>query len=217
MRKLALVTMTLVLLVWTQAALAEPTLVKGKTMIAVQICEGTGDFVTPDFDNNGFISAYDHSELGVQVQLWHMMGDDWALALSGGLGFFRETNEPGDRAAGGSQDFKYSQSSFQVRAGTDRVVHLNDKVDFFVGPGIQIWSGKGKWEGQGFPTTLEATRTTRIALAGRIGAHVAFSEHLGLVGELGHYFGHASANDNNARASWWPSGQQGEVGVAFQF
>jgi hypothetical protein len=217
MRKLALVTMTLALLFWTQAAVAEPTLVKGKTLVAVQLTEGTGDFVTADFDNNGFITAYDHSELGVQAQFWHMLSDDWALTAAGGIGFFKETDTPGDRAAGGSVDFKYTQSSFQVRAGLDRVVHLGDKVNFFAGPGLQIWSGKGKWAGQGFPTAIEGVRTTRLALAGRMGVHVELSERVGLIGELGHYFSYASANDNNAEVKWWPSGHTGEVGVAFQF
>ena len=40
---------------------------KGSTLCAVQITEGVADLVGPV--DGGYVSAYDHSEMGAQVQI----------------------------------------------------------------------------------------------------------------------------------------------------
>ena len=189
-------------------------LAKGSNILSFQLTTGTADLTGPEVFSPGFISAYDHSEWGGQIHFQRLLSDDWALALSGGIGTFSETNVPGDNAAPGEEDFKYTQSSVQFRIGADRFVHLSPTFHLFVGPGIQYWSGDAKQE-QG-TASLETATTTRWAFNGRLGAHVFLGDSFGLEGHLGHYFGFASAKDAGAEASWNPSGIESAVGISFK-
>lgn len=188
---------------------------KGSTVLSFQLAHGDGDFVTPEF-GTGFITAYDHTEWGGQAQVQHLVSDNWALAVALGLGTFKETNEPGSNAIPGSTDFEYSQSSWNVRFGMDRVAHLTPSFHLYAGPGIQIWSGNATFD-DGTSPEVESENTSRIALSGRIGAIVALSDSFGLNGHIGGYIGRASADDAGAEASWMPSGNHGALGIAFHF
>jgi len=192
---------------------------KGSSLFAVQLSEGVADLVDPAGAGT-YITAYDHSELGVQAQYWYFLKDEYALNLSGGIGWFSEINQPGDDAAPGATDFKYSQTSWQVRVGGDRVAKINDRFHVFAGPGIQLWSGKAKFDGGSNPDytpALETKNIMRWALEGRIGVHIAWSERVGLFGQLGHYIGYASVTDKGSKATWWPSGHDGAIGFALAF
>ncbi len=191
---------------------------KGSSILAIQVYEGDADFVNPEAFDPGYISAYGHSEIGVQVQYWRLLTNAYGLNFTGGIGFFNETNEPGGNAAPTAGDSKYSQSSWQFRVGGDRVVHINDRFHLFVGPGIQVWSGRAKFEDETPPAAeIESENVTRVAISGRIAAHVKMGDSFGLMGQWGHYVGRASAEDAGAKANWWPSGHQGAGGIAFNF
>jgi hypothetical protein len=190
-------------------------LTKGSTVLSFQLAHGDGDFVTPEA-GTGFITAYDHSEWGGQAQVQHLISENWALAVSFGLGTFKETNEPGSAAPPATTDFEYSQSSWNVRLGFDRVAHITPEFHLYAGPGIQVWSGKAKFD-DGTNPEIESESTSRLALSGRLGAFVSLSESIGLNGHLGGYIGRASADDAGAEASWTPSGHHGALGIGFQF
>jgi hypothetical protein len=192
---------------------------KGTNILAIQVTHGTADLVAPDFSGDGYITAIAHSEIGIQAQFQHLMSEDWALALSGGIGFFKETDEPGVLASPGDVDFEYSQDSFQARIGVDRFVHISETFHLFTGPGLQVWRGDSDFKGG--PSNAfddESEKVTRISLSGRLGAHIKLGEHFGLIGQFGHVIGHASAKDSdNAKATWWPSSTDGAGGFAFHF
>jgi hypothetical protein len=188
-------------------------LAKGSSILSFQLTTGTADLASPE-DGFGNITAYDHSEWGGQIQFQRLLSDDWALALSGGIGTFSETDVPGDNAAPGDEDFKYTQSSVQFRLGADRFVHISPTFHLFVGPGLQYWSGDSKRElGD---ESIETGTTTRWAFNGRMGAHVGLGDSFGLEGHIGHYFGFANAEDQGAEVSWTPSGFESAVGIAFK-
>jgi hypothetical protein len=84
-----------------------------------------------------------------------------------------------------------------------------------VGPGVSYWKGHAKWE-QG-TNSVESQDATRWAFNGRMGAHIALGNSVGLEGHIGHYFGTASAKDTGAEAKWSPSGTESAVGLAFKF
>lgn len=203
-----------VLLVTTPARAAEG-LAKGSSILSFQLTTGVADLATPEVFTPGYITAYDHSEWGGQVAFQHLLSDDWALALSGGIGTFKETDKPGTNATPGSLDFIYKQSSWQFRVGADRFVHISPTFHLFVGPGIQYWSGKAKVDDG--TTVVESVRAKRIALNGRMGAHVSLSDAIGLEGHIGHYLGFAKATDTGAKVNWTPSGVESAVGFAFKF
>lgn len=189
-------------------------LTKGSTVLSFMLTHGDADFVTPEA-GTGYITAYDHTEWGGGIQLQHFVSENWALAVSAGIGTTSETDKPGDNASPGDLDFKYSQSSFNGRVGFDRFVHLSPEFHLFAGPGLQYWSGKGKFDDG--TSEIESEATNRIALSGRMGAHVAIGESFGLTGYLGGYLGRASGEDAGAEASWTPSGHDGAMGVSFSF
>lgn len=190
-------------------------LTKGSTVLSFQLAHGDADLATPEVFDPGYITAYDHTEWGGQIQLQHLLSENWALAVSAGIGTTKETDEPGTNALPGAQDFVYKQSSFNGRFGFDRFVHLSPEFHLFAGPGIQYWSGKGKFDDG--TTEIESESTNRIALSGRIGANIALGESVSLVGHIGGYMGRASAEDAGAKATWQPSGNEGAIGVGFSF
>ena len=83
---------------------------KGGSMFAIELTNGTADFADklngahggPPNYTASYISAYDHSELGIQGKYWRMMAEDYAFTLSVGWGFFSETDKPGQGATAGS-------------------------------------------------------------------------------------------------------------------
>src|SRR5438034_6078158 len=65
---------------------------KGGSMFAIELTHGTADFAdktqgatTPSYTAT-YISAWEHTELGIQGQYWRMMSEDYAVTLSAGFG-----------------------------------------------------------------------------------------------------------------------------------
>jgi hypothetical protein len=212
-KKIALVTLVL-MSAFAASALA---VTKGTGIYAIQLGSGTADLYDPSSaGTSGYISAYDHSELNVQGQYWRMLSDDYAFALSGGVGFFTEENEPGTAASPGDPTSKYTQSSFHIRAGGDRVANVGPRAILYFGPGFEYWSGKAKFEGFGGPTR-ETENVTRISLAGRMGGMMLIGPTWGMTGDIGHKIGIASAEDQGAKVTTWASSFEGHGGIFFMF
>lgn len=208
---------TLALLLPASSALAVG---KGTSMFALGFSNGTADLYSPD--GGGYISAYDHSETGVQGEYWLMMTEDYAFTLSGGVGFFSEKHEPGTGSSPGDPDRKYTQSSFNVRIGGDRVAKVGERAMVYFGPGVEFWSGKAKFENFGIVSppaadTYETESVTRISVSTRIGGHMLLGEKWGLTCHLDRKFGYASAEENGAKATWWPSSMGASGGLLFLF
>lgn len=180
-------------------------------LIGIQVTNGTGDFVGPQ--SGGYLSAYDHSEIGVGIQYWRLMTRDYAFAFSAGIGTFAEKDEPGTNAAVGATDFEYTQSSWTVRIGGDRAVKVGDRAILYFGPGLEMWSGNSKFEGEGFDPAVETATVTRYGLSGRVGGVMLLGEKVGFNCQIGRYIGIASAKEDGAKATWWASGFQASGGL----
>ena len=168
------------------------------------------------FVQSGYASAYAHSEWGGKLEYWNMMGPEYAFNVSGGIGTFSEEDKPGT-AAGGAPTFKYTQNSWNIRVGGDRVLGVGEKSYIFFGPGIEWWSGKAKFEGLPIPTgTYETKNVTRFSLGARIGGHMMVSPTWGVTAQVGTKIGHASYEEGGAKTTWWPSSMDGSVGLVFK-
>jgi len=203
---------------------------KGGSMFAIELTHGTADFAdktqgattgAPNY-TAAYISAYDHTELGVQGQYWRMMADDYALTLSAGWGFFNETDQPGQGAPAGAPDRKFSISSFNVRLGGDRVAMIGERTMMYGGPGIEFWSGSAKFEPDFVvknTTTGEYKNesTVRFGISARLGATMMMTEKLGLTAHVGGRYGHASVEEDGAKANWWPSSIESSAGLLWTF
>ena len=189
----------------------------GGSLVAIQLTHGVANFA--DDAGGGYITTRDHSDIGAQVQIWRFYSPDYALTVSGGIGFFTETEKPGTGAPPGSTDFKYTQKSWQARLGADRVIKLSDKLHLFVGPGIQYWSGHAKTEGGAAPIApaAETPTTNRLAVEGRVGFHLMLKEKVALFTQIGQYLGYATSKKDGAETTWWPSGHDGAAGLAFSY
>lgn len=197
---------------------------KGGSMFAIELTNGTADFAdstnarTGSPATTGYMSSYNHSEMGVQGQYWHMMTDDYAVTVSGGVGFFSETDAQGSKGLpAGGPDLKASSSSFNVRVGGDRVAKVGNRAIMYGGPGIEYWSGKSKYENFNFvgPRAYEGESTTRISLSARIGAIMVLNESFGLSTHVGGRFGRASAEEQGAKATWWASSMEAGAGIVY--
>jgi hypothetical protein len=203
---------------------------KGGSMFSLELTNGTADFADktqggttgPPNYTATYISAYDHPELGVQGQYWRMMSDDYAVTLSAGWGFFHETDKPGQGAASGSPDRKFSINSFNVRLGGDRIAKVGERAMLYGGPGIEIWSGSAKFEPP-FPFSNATTgsytnqSTVRWGLSARLGGTMMIGKGYGLTAHVGGRYGYASVEENGAKATWWPSSMESSAGVIWMF
>lgn len=204
----------LLLLAFASSALAVG---KGANMLALQVTHGTADLYDPSGVSSGYISAFDHSEIGVSAEYWTLMTDDYAFTLAAGIGTFSETDKPGTGAPAAAPDEKYSQSSYSVRVGGDRVVNVGERGVLFFGPGIEYWSGKAKFDDIIAAGSIETESVTRISLSARMGGHMMVSEGWGLTTQIGTRIGYASAEDKGAKATWWPSSTYATAGLVFMF
>ena len=189
----------------------------GSSMFAIQVTNGIADLAGPEA-GSGYIGVYDHSEWGVQAQYWKMMGADYAFNISGGASWFSEVDEPGDNAVPGDSDIEYTQKSWNVRLGGDRVVKVGERAAIYFGPGIEYWSGSAEFVNvfPGLPN-VETPTTTRISLYGRLGGVMTIGKSWGLTGHVGHRVGYATAEEAGAKATWWPSSFDGAGGLVFMF
>jgi len=201
------------LIAGTASALPAAAPAVGSNLLGVQLTDGMADLY--GYSGSNLISAYDHSELGVGLQLWHFMTSDYAMAFSAGYGFFSETDQPGNNAPAGMPDFKYTQSSYSVRVGGDRVLNLGSATRIYLGPGVEYWSGKAKFDTGVASTTFETQDVTRLSLSSRLGAMMKLNENLSFSCQVGHKLGHATASDKGRKATWWPSSFDGACGLVF--
>lgn len=196
---------------------------KGANLFAIELGNGTADLYfasTQGTVGDNYISAFDHSEITAGVQAWHMMTDDYGLTVSVGLGFFNETDEPASDAPAGTENFQYSQSSWNVRLGLDRFFSLGEHAVLYGGPGIQYWSGKSKFDYSStaaFATDFESENVGRTSLNGRLGMIININDSVGFGGHVGHNVGMASVEDGGRKATWWPSSLEGAGGLVFNF
>ena len=206
---------TLSLLLTTTGAHA---LVKGTSMIAIEIGQGTADVVDPE-QNQSLWQPAPVPEISAQVEFWHAFADDYAFNISGGAGYFSMNAEPMNKTA--NSTIKLTTTSFHARVGGDRVGQVGDRLTLFLGPGIEFWSGKAKEKYEDGPPASRSEETgpttTRFGLSGRIGGFMKLSESVSLTGRIGHTWGYASVDKDGAKTTWLPSSFDGAGGVVFAF
>jgi hypothetical protein len=154
--------------------------------------------------------------VGVNAEYWYMFTDDYALAIQGNFGFYTETWEPG---TAGAVEPKYTSTSYKVRLGGDRVGKIGDRFTWFMGPGLEFWSGKGKFENFDVAPNddLETESTMRFGVSGRFGGIMQLTDAVGIQGQIGHTFGLATVKDGDAKTTWWPNSYFATWGLAFTF
>ena len=191
--------------------------------LALQLTSGSADLASlspfPGNPGNPPLSApaYDHPEYGIKAEFWSEMGPEYAFNISGGVGLFGEEDKAASGAPAGTGTFKYTQSSYNIRVGGDRLLSVGDKSYIFFGPGIEYWSGKAKFEDTTSPGfSYETKNTTRISIGARIGGNMMVGPTWGITGQVGTKIGHASYKEDGAETSWWPSSMEGNVGLVFK-
>ncbi len=209
------VTAFAVMLAMVFAATSARAITPGTSLIAIHVGGGDVDWVQPAGTAGYITSQVKLPSLRFGAEYWHVMANDKAVTLSGGLGYFSETDKPGSGATAGSPDFKSTVSSFHVRLGADDMYKVTDKVTLYMGPGIQYGSSKFKFVAG--TTTDEAPTVTTWALDGRFGGMCKVNKSVAMGGCLGHSFGISSASKDGAKANWTSTGFYGEGSLVFSF
>ena len=153
------------------AAAPALALEKGTGIYGLELGAGTADLYFP---SGPYVSAFSHSELTAGFQYWRMVTDDYATTFSAGVGWFSEV----DQASDASPDVEYTQSSWHLRFGGDRVESLSDRTVLYVGPGFEYWSGG--YETKGTVPDFESEKVSRVSLTGRVGAIMMLSRSVGI-------------------------------------
>ncbi len=188
---------------------------KGQSTFSIQIGTGAADLIGRSAPGEYITASPQVPELEPRLEFTKMIKDDYAFNFGVGLGFYSETDKPGDANTPGSPDRKTTVSSFFVRVGGDRVVNVGDRTTLYFGPGVEYWSGKYKFEVGSL--TDESESTMRISLAGRIGGTMMLNESFGFTCNASHRIGIASAEWDGAKANWTPSSTGASGGLLFVF
>lgn len=183
----------------------------GTTLFSLEATQGDADLVSTD---GPYLSAYQHGELGGQIQIWHLVSPSTALTLTGGAGATRERN-----SAEGQPDRYYQQRSVSGRIGADRMVELGRDALLYFGPGIEYWRGYARFNGYYPPagSSVQEPTVSRWSVSGRFGAIMILTSKVGLTGHIGYRLGTASASDGGADSQWYTNGVEGSAGLVFAF
>ena len=199
-----------------------PAAMAAKSAISIGLSQGTGDYAGPALGGD-YISAFSSPEIGVTAEYWYLFKEDYALAVQGTYGFSSESDKPGSGAEAGALEQKFSTTSYKIRVGGDRVGKIGERFTWFMGPGLEYWSGKAKFEngvgGVSSPTSksVETEPTKRCGISGRVGGVMKLGSSVGIQGQVGHTLGYASVTDHGAKATWWPSSFNASWGLVFSF
>jgi opacity protein-like surface antigen len=162
-------------------------------------------------------AAYPNPEWGFKAEYQRMMGPEYAFNISYGMGFYGEEDKPNSNAAAGTGSFKYTQNSWNVRVGGDRLLEVGEHTYIYFGPGIEYWSGKAKFEDTTPPAlSYETENTSRISLGARLGGHMMVGPTWGVSAQVGTKVGYASYEEAGGKTTWWPSSMEGSVGLVFK-
>jgi hypothetical protein len=184
-----------------------------KNRLSIGLGQGVADGYAPATVGTAtYLAPTTTPETNVNAEFWRSLSNDYALALSGAYGF-SSMNWKG--SVSGDPEIDATGTSLKFRIGADRVGNIGDRLQFFMGPGLEYWTGKQKLDVGGAETESESV--TRIGVSGRIGGFMMLSDTVGIMGQVGHTFGIASADDSGAETSWWPSSFNASWGLAFGF
>jgi hypothetical protein len=178
----------------------------GSLMFAASGTSGNADFTTHD---GNFLSAYEHGEIGVHVEGWYFLQDALAFSIGGGIGRFRER-----QAFTGATSRLYTQRSWHVRAGFDRVIDFKQDALFYFGPGLEYWRGHARFDGFGLTADQIVSPTTqRLGVCGRFGGILVLGDSFGINGSIGYHIGYARAEAGGAKTTWFPNGYDAAAGI----
>ena len=183
---------------------------KGSTLFAIELTGGTADLSDYSAGPTGYLRAYRVPEVGFQAQYWSLSSADYALTLSGGAAFSKESYKPASFAPAGSGDVTLATTSYNVRLGGDRVIQVGPRTVMYGGPGVEYWRlGKSR---------LGGVDLKRIGLSARLGATMMIGPSSGVTAHFGQRIGYAKARaSGEAEATWWPSSFEGAMGFVLVF
>ena len=184
-----------------------------KNRLSIGLGQGTADGYTPTSVGTGtYLAPSTSPETNVNAEYWRSLNSGYSLALSGAYGF-SSMNWKG--AASGDPEIDATGTSLKFRLGVDKVGNVGDRLQFFLGPGVEYWSGEQKLDVGGSETESESV--TRFGVSGRVGGFMMLSDTVGIMGQVGHTFGVAKVDDSGAETNWWPNSFQASWGLAFGF
>ena len=205
----------LALLAVTTAPQAAFAAGKGSSTLSLGLGQGSAETYGPTnlgFATGSYLEPGQTPETNVGAEYWYGVSDNVSLALAGAYGMSRMEWESSDSA---DPKIKATGTSFKARLGADYVGKLSDRLHFFMGPGLEYWSGKSKLDVGG--TETEGESVTRVGVSGRLGGFMMLSESVGIMGQVGHTFGYASVDDGGASSNWSPSSFNASWGLSFSF
>ena len=189
-----------------------------KMIIGIGVMHGTADLAVQSGNVN---TAFASPELGGRFEYWNMMRENYALNFQANIGFQSESDKPRTGAPANTPEAKFTTTSWSVRLGGDRVWSPLANTQVFVGPGLEFWMGKAKFEGGagGFSATTayETEQVKRISLHGHTGAIMMLGPSWGISGQLGHKLGYASYEEKGGKTTWWPNSIDGAMELVFGF
>ncbi|HTQ43174.1 MAG TPA: hypothetical protein VMI75_10500 [Polyangiaceae bacterium] len=188
---------------------------KGQGLFAINVGGGEAEWLQPAGGSGYITSQSPLPQITVGAELWQFTSNDMAWNVSGGAGFFSETDQPGTAAAPGAPDLKSTLDSWHARLGADHFARVGERAQLYSGGGVYYQSGQFKYDDG--VTTTTSPAAVGYGLDGRIGVICAVSKSVWMGGRIGHSFGLANGSQDGAKSSWWTSSTYGDASLAFAF
>jgi len=121
------------------------------------------------------------------------------------------------RRGPGAPDVKITSASWKIRLGGDRIGSIGDRFTWFLGPGLEYWSGKPKFDNVFVAGSQDGLTTTKWGINGRMGGVMWINPKMGIFGRLGDSVGSAATEEKQSgKNTWYYSNFEAAWGLRFK-
>jgi hypothetical protein len=181
--------------------------------LAIYISHGDNEYADKVAGQAYIPGPFSAPELGIGAEFDKKMAADYQLAIGFDWRWGSLKAEPTSNAPAGAPDAKLTSSSWKIRVGGDRTGEIGNRFHWFLGPGVEYWSGHSKFEQT---TSATGENTNKWGINGRIGGVMMLSPTMGILGKVGDSFGWASVSDTGGKDTWYYSNFEAAWGLQFK-
>ena len=193
----------------------------GKLIFSLQLAAGQVRVA----DTNGVLPSifFPYHENGVDLGVSYGINNNWAVSLSGNLGFSSHKRTVDSLPNDYSENVK--TSSWGIRGGLDAYFQVSDKFVIFAGPGVRYSRSKVKLDVEqptgGSAGSSDNPWFSSLSLSGRLGGLINLASNFGIYGSFGQQYSYSwfDVNSGGQEQTWklWHSAWDARMGVAVYF
>jgi len=218
MRKLVFLMAAALMLMATSAFARTKTQGGAKeNSLSIGLAQGTNEYSSGQVTGGYLDPPGIFPELGVTLEYNNKLAADYQLAVGFDYLWGSAKSTPTSAAAPGAPDVKITSASWKIRLGGDRIGSIGDRFTWFLGPGLEYWSGKPKFDNVFVAGSQDGLTTTKWGINGRMGGVMWINPKMGIFGRLGDSVGSAATEEKQSgKNTWYYSNFEAAWGLRFK-